>query len=121
MAKKKNLSPKYQVWIDARKRFHLSHDHIRMARELGLNPKKFGKLANHKQEPWKLPLPEYIEYLYLKHFKKEPLKNSLSIEQHVKLKKQKNAERKERKRQEKAKEGIEHVPATNPDYDDIPF
>jgi hypothetical protein len=112
MAKKKNLSPKYQVWIDARKRFHLSHDHIRMARELGLNPKKFGKLANHKQEPWKLPLPEYIEYLYFKHFKKEPLKNSLSIEQQVKLKKQKNAERKERKRQEKAKETIEHVPAT---------
>jgi len=25
-----------------------------MARELGLNPKKFGKLANYRQEPWKL-------------------------------------------------------------------
>ena len=48
MAKKKNLSPKYQVWIDARKRFHLSHAHIQMAREIGLNPKKLGKLANHK-------------------------------------------------------------------------
>jgi hypothetical protein len=32
-----------------------------MARELGLNPDKFGKLANHKQESWKLPLPQYIE------------------------------------------------------------
>ena len=31
-----------------------------MARELGLNPKKFGGLANHRQEPWKLPLPEFI-------------------------------------------------------------
>jgi hypothetical protein len=26
--KKKQLSPKYQVWIDAQKRFHLSHAHI---------------------------------------------------------------------------------------------
>jgi len=39
-----------------------------MARELGLNPKKFGSLANHKQEPWKLPLPQYIEELYEKQF-----------------------------------------------------
>ena len=121
MAKKKNLSPKYQVWIDARKRFHLSHTHIQMAREIGLNPKKLGKLANHKQEPWKLPLSEYIEELYFKHFKKEPPKDSLSIEQLVKLKKQKNAERKERKRQEKDKETIEQVSASNPEYDDIPF
>ncbi len=43
-----------QPWIDARKRFHLSHAQIQMARELGLNPKKFGKLANYRQEPWKL-------------------------------------------------------------------
>jgi hypothetical protein len=42
-----------------------------MARELGLNPKKFGGLANHKQEPWKIPLPDYIEELYFKHFNKK--------------------------------------------------
>ncbi len=41
-----------------------------MARELGLNPKKFGDLANTKQEPWKLPLPQFIEELYFKRFKK---------------------------------------------------
>ena len=29
--------------------------------ELGLNPKKFGGLANHRQEPWKTPLPGFIE------------------------------------------------------------
>ena len=52
-----------QVWIDARKRFHLSQAHVQMARELGLNPKKFGKLANHRQEPWKLPLPQFIAHL----------------------------------------------------------
>ena len=70
MAKKKKIPEKYQRWIDARKRYHLSHTHIQMARELGMNPKKFGSLANTNQEPWKLPLPEFIEELYFKHFKK---------------------------------------------------
>lgn len=46
--------------------------HIQMARELGLNPKKFGKLANHRQEPWKRPLPEFIAHLYVKRFGKVP-------------------------------------------------
>lgn len=41
-----------------------------MAREIGLNPKKFGKLSNYKQEPWKMPLPQYIEHLYEKRFGK---------------------------------------------------
>ena len=43
--------------MDARKKFPLSHEQVQMAQELGLNPKKLGKLANHKQEPWKMPLP----------------------------------------------------------------
>ena len=46
--------------------------HIQMARELGLNPNKFGKLANHHQEPWKRPLPEFIARLYVKNFGKMP-------------------------------------------------
>jgi len=41
-----------------------------MARELGMNPKKLGKLDNHDQEPWKLPLREFIGKLYFKRFGK---------------------------------------------------
>jgi hypothetical protein len=93
MAKEKRLSPKYQVWVDTRKRYRLSHTHIQMARELGLNPKKIGKLANYKQETWKLPLPEYIEELYFKHFKKEAPENVLSIEQIIENKQRKKAEK----------------------------
>jgi len=68
----KNPSSKYQPWVEARQRFHLSHAHahIQMASELGLNPKKFGKLANYKQEPWKVPLPVFIAELSRKHFGK---------------------------------------------------
>ena len=35
-----------QPWIDARRKFRLSHEHVQMARELGMNPKKLGKLDN---------------------------------------------------------------------------
>jgi hypothetical protein len=59
-------------WIDARQRWRLSHLHIQMARELGMNPKNFGKLANHDQERWKRPLPEFIAHLYVKKFGKMP-------------------------------------------------
>jgi hypothetical protein len=53
----KRIPDHLQIWVDVRKRSHLSHAQIQMARELGLNPKKFGKLANENQEPWKVPLP----------------------------------------------------------------
>jgi hypothetical protein len=67
----KNRLPEHlQTWLDARQRFHLSHAHVQMARELGFNPKKLGKLDNHEQKPWKLPLPEFIEHLYCKRFGK---------------------------------------------------
>lgn len=52
MAKDKAFIPNaLRVWIEARRCFHLSHAHIQMARALGMNPKTFGKLANHRQEP----------------------------------------------------------------------
>src|SRR5260221_13771783 len=69
----KNQAPiqiSLRPWIEARQRFRLSHAHVQMARELGLNPKKFGKLANHHQEPWKRPLPDFIAALYVKRFGK---------------------------------------------------
>lgn len=67
MAKIKNK----EEWIKAKKRYHLGDMHIQMARDLGMNPKKFGSLANHKQQKWKAPLSEFIEDIYFKHFKKE--------------------------------------------------
>jgi hypothetical protein len=44
---------------------------IQMARERNLNPRKFEKLANEKQEAWKQPLPEFIEEIYFKRFKEK--------------------------------------------------
>jgi len=67
-----------------------------MARELGLNPKEFGCPANTKQQPWKLPLPEYIEELYFKHFKKRQPGNVRSIEQMVSDSNRKKGQRRAR-------------------------
>jgi len=96
-----------QLWIDARKRFHLSHAQVQMARELGMNPKKFGSLANHNQEPWKLPLPQYIEHLYFKHFGKERPETVASIEDRARqIAAKKLARRKaKRERREQASSG----------------
>ncbi len=97
--KSKKLPPSLQIWVEARKKFHLSHSHVQMARELGLNPKKFGKLANHKQEPWKEPLPNFIETIYFKRFAKSRPDEVKSIEQIFLLKQQKAAIKKAKKRE----------------------
>ena len=76
---------KMQEWIHARRRHHLSHAQVQMARELGMSPMKLGKLDNHEQEPWKMPLREYIEHLYLKRFGKPAPDNITSIEQRCRL------------------------------------
>lgn len=114
MAKrKKNLSPKYQVWVNARQRFQLSHAHIQMARELGMNPKKLGGKANHDQERWKIPLPQYIEELYFRRFGKSQPDDVRSIEQMVQDKKRKQAERKARKQEE-----LDRQPTNSGDSED---
>src|SRR5271165_4690790 len=84
-------------WIEARQRFCLSHAHVQMARELGLNPKKIGKLANHYQEPWKRPLPDFIAALYVKRFGKPIPAAVKTIEQMAAATLAKKREKKARK------------------------
>ena len=115
MPKKKKIPAKNQIWINARKQYHLTDMHIQMARELGLNPKKFGKLSNHKQEPWKLPLPDFIEEIYFKRFKKERPDVVKSVERIVKDRNKKQEERK------KPKAEIKALEQTKNELDEVPF
>ena len=96
MPKKLAIPAKLQPWIEARRKFNLSHAHIQMARELGFNPKKLGQLNNHNQEPWKLPLPDFIVKLYLKQYGKQRPDIVRSIEEMV-------AEKQAKKRAQKAR------------------
>jgi hypothetical protein len=88
---------KLERWIVARKKHKLSDKHVQMARELGLNPDKLGKIDNHNQESWKAPLKEFIENTYFKHFKKTEPENVRSIEQVITAEKKKKEERKKRR------------------------
>ena len=81
MSKEVRIPEHFKPWIEAHRRFRLSHMHIQMARELGMNPKRFGKLDNHRQEPWKAPLPIFIERIYFKRFGKEKPDEVLTIRQ----------------------------------------
>ncbi len=80
-----------QDWIDTGRRHRLSDAHVQMARELGMDPKKLGKLDNHRQEPWKLPLPAFIEALYTKRFGKRRPDVVASIEERARRVEQKGA------------------------------
>jgi len=101
VSKKKRIPDKYQIWIDVRKRYRLSDVHIQMARELGMNPKKFGKIANEKQEPWKKPLPAFIEDIYLKRFGRDRPADVKSIEEVFRAKEKKKEEQRKRKQLER--------------------
>ena len=103
MAKKASFIPeRLRVWIEARNKHHLSHTHIAMARELGMNPQSFSKLDNHRQERWKAPLPAFIESLYLKRFGKSKPDIVLTIEQLAKQLAAKKQEKREAKLQRKS-------------------
>ena len=96
VAKKKKRPQKLQRWIDARKKYKLSHAQIQMARELGMNPERFGKLDNHHQQKWKLPLGAFIEECYLKRFGHFPDK-VLSIEDRIRIETDKKIKKREAK------------------------
>jgi hypothetical protein len=101
-----NKNVKLEKWQAAQKRHRLSDKQVQMGRELGLNPDKLGKIDNHKQEMWKTPLPQFIEEIYFKRFKKtapavvKSIKESLSDE---KARKERQKQAKEQKRKEKDK------------------
>jgi hypothetical protein len=99
MVHQPRLTEEMRRWIEARKRFHLSHAQVQMARELGMNPRTLGSLDNHKQERWKAPLPIFIEQLYRKRFGKSQPDRVTSIEERAKEIAEKKAQRRELRQQ----------------------
>jgi hypothetical protein len=68
--KKKSDDP----WALAKKKYRLNSDQLTKAKELGMNPKKFGKSAPNKSEPWKGPLGRMLS----KKIQKKPLQGNLT-------------------------------------------
>src|ERR1700674_3916739 len=99
------IPTKLKPWFEARRRFKLSHAHTQMARELGMNPRKLGSLADGGQEPWKLPLPEFIVACYRKSFGRSEPEHVRSLEEVV------QAEERRRKEKQTRKAGEMVIPA----------
>lgn len=95
-----------EKWMVAQKRHRLSDKQVQMARELGLNPDKLGKIDNHKQEPWKAPLPQFIEHIYFKRFKREEPETVKPLKQILK-----EMETKKKLQKEKRRNGGNSVPS----------
>ncbi len=109
--KKKKTDPKLEAWIDARKRHRLSHAHVQIARELGLNPARLGKIDHHHQEPRKAPLADFIESLYEKRFGRLRPEQVLSIEDIARERARKERARREAKAQRRLVRAAHQNPA----------
>ena len=66
-----------------------------------MNPKKFAK-ANHLQQPWKAPLPEFIIRLYVKRFGRLMPDEVRSIEEIAALQRAKKRAKKQARKDRKA-------------------
>jgi hypothetical protein len=77
------IPPKLQPWFDARRRLGLSHAIVQMARELGMNPSKLGKLVPSAQQQWKVSLPEFVAHCYEKRFGRRLPETVRSLEQMI--------------------------------------
>jgi hypothetical protein len=64
-----------------------------------MNPAKLGKLDNHHQESWKLPLPQFIEEIYYKRFGKTVPAAVISIEERVRRDREKKEARRTARQQ----------------------
>jgi hypothetical protein len=91
------IPTKLKPWFEARRRFKLSHAHTQMARELGMNPRKLGSLADGRREPSKLPLPEFIVECYRKRFGRSEPEHVRSLEEVVQAEERRRKEKQARK------------------------
>ncbi|HRQ64305.1 MAG TPA: hypothetical protein PKZ76_05460 [Xanthomonadaceae bacterium] len=92
-----HLPAKLAPRFEARKRYRLTDAQVQMARELGMPPHKLGALADHRQQPWKLPLPEFIEACYMKHFGRAAPEQVRSLEEVIAADARKRQAKRERK------------------------
>ena len=78
MGKKKTKAKnkKDALWAEAKRKCRLIMDDIRMAKEMGLNPRSLIKNIPSQSQPWKLPVKEWIREMYEKRKKKAAKKKT---------------------------------------------
>ena len=76
---KKNKQPqnkKDKLWAEAKRRRRLNAEDVRMAKEMGLNPRSLIKNIPSKAEQWKLPVKDWIRQMYQKRHEKSARKKA---------------------------------------------
>lgn len=63
-----------EQWAEAKRRCRLNEEDIRLAKEMGLNPKSLIKNIPNKSEPWKAPVKDWIHDMYDKRQRKSEQK-----------------------------------------------
>lgn len=58
------MGSKEELWNEAKKKCRLNNDDIRVAKEMGLNPKSLIKNIPNKKEQWKAPVKVWIREMY---------------------------------------------------------
>ena len=61
-----NKPKRQELWIDAQRRCGLSDEAVRMAKELGLNPRSLIKNIPSSKQQWKAPVEEWVREMYAK-------------------------------------------------------
>lgn len=92
MGKNSELPPRLAAWSRARDRFALSPAQVQMARDLGLDPKRLGRLDRGDEDPG-VTIAERIERLYRDTFDREQPDLVESLEEIAARLEQKKAER----------------------------
>jgi len=63
-----------ELWEEAKKKCRLGEEEIRMAKEMGLNPKSLIKNIPNKSEQWRAPVKDWIQEMYEKRREKSEKK-----------------------------------------------
>lgn len=58
------MAYKQELWDEAKKKCRIGDEEIRMAKEMGLNPKSLIKNIPNKGEMWKAPVKDWIHDMY---------------------------------------------------------
>lgn len=60
------MAYKQEIWDEAKRKCRLGEEEIRMAKEMGLNPKSLIRNIPNKKEMWKAPVKDWIHDMYEK-------------------------------------------------------
>lgn len=79
------MAYKPELWQEAKKKCRLGEEEIRMAKEMGLNPKSLIKNIPNKNEMWKAPVKIWIRDMYEERMRKSEQKkrNKQGDKRHV--------------------------------------